>query len=84
MNTGSCEYCTKPGPIRIHANETPEVSRDVFICDKCWRLLKNPQTALPLLRGHLTLTQRNQMSPKQLEARMNQFMEIISKWKPMN
>ena len=80
---GPCYYCGTEGPIRV----TPEedgVSDNIYVCIKCWSLLKNPSTALPFLRGHVSLSCRNQMPKKELDERLNSFMELISKWEPRN
>lgn len=78
-----CEYCGRPGELKVAKGEGG-IDKDVFVCNGCWRLLKDPRTALPLLRGHLTLNQRNAADPKQSAALLNKFMEVISTWKPRN
>ena len=77
-----CEYCTIKGELRVKKEEADVLEHDIYVCDHCWRLLKNPATALPLLRGHLSLKHRQNTKgkPKQLE----NFMEMISKWRPVN
>jgi hypothetical protein len=75
----NCEYCNKVGELRINKGEGG-IGRDVFICNLCWKLLKNPVTALPLLRGHLTLSQRGIASPDHNKKMINKFMELISGW----
>jgi len=78
-----CEYCNKPGELRVSKGEGG-IDRDVYVCNSCWKLLKDPRTALPLLRGHLTLSQRGIANPEQNEKSLNKFMGIISTWKPQN
>jgi hypothetical protein len=78
-----CEFCTSQGPIRVKQGEGG-VKQDVHICDRCWVLLQNPLTALPLIRGNLTLALRGKVSDKTLEKQLNQFMGIISKWNKKN
>jgi len=73
--SGKCSYCNKLGQKRIDDSESS------CICDGCWKILKNPITALPFLRGHLTLELRGTMPERQLQDRINKFMEIVSKWK---
>jgi hypothetical protein len=74
-----CIFCHKDGKPRVE-----EGGEDVAVCDFCWKLLKDPKTALPLIRGHLSLTQRGKSPAAQLEVRINQFMGKISNWKPRN
>lgn len=78
-----CEYCNKPGKLRVSAEEST-INKEIHICDNCWRLLKDPRTALPLLRGHLTLSQRNISNPELTNKLLNKFMEMVSTWKPKN
>jgi len=77
-----CEYCNAPGEMRAGIKDGLE--KDVHVCDDCWRLLKNPVTALPLIRGHLTMKLKGQMVPANLNRMINQYMEKISGWKPRN
>lgn len=79
----NCEYCDKIGELRINSGEQG-INRDIYICDLCWRLLKNPRTALPLLRGHLTLSQRGIANPTYNEKIINKFMSMVADWKPRN
>jgi hypothetical protein len=80
--TGSCEFCFKPGVKRAGSEDGLE--KDVFVCDGCWKLLKNPITALPLIRGNVTLSLRGKMSSKKLQEMVNHYMEDLSKWQPKN
>ncbi len=75
-----CEFCMMEGIVRATAGDG--LASDAHVCDKCWKLLQDPVTALPLLRGHLTLQLRGTMSPDKLEKALNAYMEMISKWKP--
>ncbi len=77
-----CLYCGAPGTLR--AGKQDGAQGDVHVCDGCWKLLKNPKTALPLIRGHLMLTLRGKVPPTQLEQDLNRYMEMISAWKPRN
>jgi hypothetical protein len=79
---GSCEFCFKPGKRR--AGPEDGLEKDVFICDVCWRLLKNPLTALPLIRGNITLSLRGKIEEKKLQKMVNRYMDGLSKWSPKN
>lgn len=58
------------------------ISEDVFVCPSCKKLLQKPETALPLIRGRITLEHREGGGP--MKRRINRFMEVISSWKPRN
>jgi len=70
----NCEYCARPARPR-------EGLEDTAVCDSCYSLLQNPVTALPLIRGHLTLTLRGTMPDAELKKKIDAFMQMISGWK---
>ena len=78
----NCEYCDRDGILRVEKNIN--VNRDVYVCDYCWELLRNPKTALPLIRGHLTLSLRRTIPKERLDRMLNQYMEMLSHWKPLD
>jgi hypothetical protein len=77
-----CIYCDSDGVLR--ATKQDGVSEDTYVCKGCWKLLQDPKTALPLIRGHLTLALRGKTAPSVLQKRINEYMDLISKWKPRN
>jgi hypothetical protein len=79
----ACEYCGSDNGVK-RAGPEDGLQSNVYVCNSCWSLLKDPTTALSLIRGHLIITQRGKVSDSQLKKRLNEFMEIISKWKPKN
>jgi len=79
---GLCEYCSKPG-IRW-AGPEDGLEKEMFICRGCLKILRNPQTALPFLRGHLSMELRGQIPEQKLSQMINQFMQAISKFHPKN
>ena len=68
----SCTYCSRPS--------RKQDGIDVEVCPECWKLLQNPITALPLIRGHLTMTLRGKMPDSELKMRIDEFMKFISIW----
>lgn len=71
-----CEYCLSSGDsIRL------EDGQEAFVCKRCWKLLQNPVTALPLIRGNITMSLRGKVPEKDLEKTVNSFMAKISTWK---
>jgi len=78
-----CLFCSSKGIIRV---EKSELCDEVIICDKCFKLLKNPTTALPLIRGTLSLQlkiiPKTDLQKAQYQKTLDKFMEEISKWKP--
>jgi hypothetical protein len=69
----NCEYCGRS------ADKIEGVQ--AAVCTACWALLQNPVTALPLIRGHLTLTLRGQIPDEELKKRIDAFMAMIASWK---
>lgn len=67
-----CNYCSRAGIERIP---------DVHVCSGCWKILQNPKTALPFLRGHLTLELRGKIPENTLKEQINIFMGHASKLK---
>jgi len=67
-----CNYCKKPGRERIP---------DIYVCNGCWKILQDPKTALPFLRGHLTLELRGSIPEHTLKKQINIFMEHAVKLK---
>ena len=79
MQSGSCTFCHRSGPVR--AGKEDGLSNEVYVCESCWRLLKNPVTGLPLIRGNLMISMRGKFPEDQLKKMVNLFMEKISKWR---
>lgn len=79
MSDGPCNFCGSKGQRR--GGEEDGLEEDLFVCGSCWNLLQKPETALPLLRGHLSLSLRG--VPGSAE-RIQSFMGEISGWKPRN
>lgn len=69
----NCEYCSRP------AQPRPEL--ETGVCNSCWQLLQNPATALPLIRGHLTVTLKGTVPDDVLKKRIDAFMQMIAGWK---
>ena len=74
-----CEYCDTDGVLR--AGPADGLEKQVYVCESCWKLLKDPKTALPLLRGHITMQLRGTVSSPNLDQWINDYMAIIANWK---
>ena len=70
----NCLYCSRPAEI--------QQDLDVAVCYICSELLKNKVTALPLIRGHLTLTLRGKIPDADLKRNIDIFMSMIADWEP--
>lgn len=81
-NHGPCEYCTGKGFKRLGIEDG--LKEDVYVCDQCWKLLKNPLTALPLLRGHLNIILRSKTNPEKVKQFTEAFVRGIAGWKLRN
>jgi hypothetical protein len=68
----NCQYCTSAAK--------PLEGSEIAVCPKCWQLLQNPATALPLIRGHLTMTLRGTMPDSELKTKIDAFMVMIAAW----
>lgn len=79
--TNKCTYCKRAGSLRVSANESP-LNQDIYVCDMHWNVLKDPKSALPFLRGSLSMNMRGSEDPTELQARIDKFMNIVKSWKP--
>jgi hypothetical protein len=70
-----CNYCDRTGKECIPGDDP------AYVCDGCWKILQNPITALPFLRGHLTLELRGKVPEHLLKKQINTFMEHAAKLK---
>lgn len=75
-----CEYCGRPGQKR--AGPEDGLPYDVYACGSCWKLLQNPATAIPLLRGHLSLEMRGVVEKKEAEGLVSSFIGKVAGWRP--
>ena len=84
MTTGPCNFCNRAGPIRVSVDEEESINEDIYVCNQCWKLLQNPATALPLIRGDLSISLRGKMPKAYLQKSIDAFIEKISEMKPKN
>jgi len=68
----NCNFCDQPGMDR---------GDEVCVCPACWALLQDPKTALPLIRGTVTMKMRGQMPKERLDKVVNEFMGMMASWK---
>ncbi len=80
MSKDGCEYCGRPGKRR--AGPEDGLAEDAYACDQCWKLLQSPATALPLLRGHLSLEMRGIAPGDRSEKAVSAFIEGVAPWRP--
>lgn len=78
MKTGICEYCHGKGPLFIGP---PEYEYEVYVCVQCMKLLKNPVTALPLIRGNITLKLRGEVNEAKFTEMLESYMGMLSKFR---
>ncbi len=53
---------------------------DVSVCRSCWALLQSPATALPLIRGTVSMKLRGTMPKERLDEVVNEYMGMLSTW----
>lgn len=75
----ACEYCGRAGTKRAGAEDG--LAGDAYACDQCWKLLQSPATAIPLLRGHLSLEMRR-TAPDRSGRAVSAFIDGVSSWRP--
>lgn len=75
---GPCEYCGRDS--KAIYDESQNMS--VHVCNACLNLLKNPETALPLIRGHLSIEGRS--AGPGFKRQLDKFMEMIAEWHSKN
>lgn len=68
----ACMYCGSPAEQRLDGDE------ESGVCPGCWELLKDPGTALPLIRGHLTSSLRGKIPEDRLKASVDAFVSRLS------
>ncbi len=79
-NKGPCEYCRQPGIRRSGLEDG--LKEDLYVCGQCWKLLQSPATAVPLLRGHLSLEMRGVVKPGMAGGMITSFVERVAAWRP--
>ncbi len=77
---GPCEYCGQPGARRSGIEDG--LKEDLYACGQCWKLLQSPATAVPLLRGHLSLEMRGVVKPKKAGEMVDSFIHNVAGWAP--
>jgi hypothetical protein len=80
MTEGPCHFCSRTGALRAKPGED-QVEEEVYVCQGCWDLLRDPATALPLIRGDLSITLKGTVPDAQLSKSLNSFMERLSKFR---
>ncbi len=68
----TCDFCDHPGDDR---------GDGVCVCPSCWKLLQDPKTALPLIRGTVTMKMRGTMPKDRLDRVVDEFMGMVSAWR---
>lgn len=63
-----CMYCGRAAQNRLDGESGP-------VCGACWSLLSSQETALRLIRGHMTAALRGRMPPEQLRAAIERYLE---------
>lgn len=68
-----CIYCGDAAEKRLEDED------DSAVCGGCWSLLQSPDTALPLMRGHLTAALRGRMPAERVRALVDGFVEGVAR-----
>ena len=80
--TGNCTFCGKTGLVRVRKGEN-NCPEDMAVCEMHWKILKNPSTALPFLKGVTMAEIRFRSQDKENDLKTAEIMfESISKWRP--
>ena len=78
---GPCEYCMVKSP---QFTGPPETEKPTFLCTQCLRLLRNKATALPLIRGNLSMKLRGKIPEDRLKEMLDAYMSKLSEFGPRN
>ena len=65
----------------MEKDEDLQIDENINICNNCWKLLQNPITALPLIRGDLSISLRGKMKDEDLQIAINKYMDILKDFK---
>lgn len=71
----TCNFCQLPTQRQVGTTEIP-----VYLCEKCESLLKNPESAMRLLRGHLSMKLRGTATEEQLEQLIEKGIEALQQF----
>lgn len=75
-----CYYCERDGLLRVKKGEAGAPS-DISCCDMHWKILQNPKTAIPFLKGVFSMQIRATSSERESdEVAANDLIEKLSKW----
>ena len=72
----NCDYCLMQTDHQVGTSEIP-----VYLCEKCELLLKDPEFAMRLIRGHLSMKLRGTNSEEELEKLINNGIEALQNFK---
>ena len=71
----NCEYCLLTTGRQVGTPEIP-----VYLCEKCELLLKDPEFAMRLIRGHLSMKLRGTASEEELEKLISSGIEALQQF----
>ena len=76
MTKSNCDYCSLPTNNQVGTSEI-----HVYMCEKCELLLKDPELAMRLIRGHLSMKLRGTASSEALEKLIDDGIKALQNFK---
>lgn len=73
-----CTYCKTDGLLRVSQGEMGN-PKDLYVCDGHWKILQNPQTAIPFIRGYFASEMRQ--NAKNYSGKEEQVLKLIESLK---
>lgn len=77
---GPCNYCSGRGARRGGAEDG--LAEPLYVCDRCFALLKNPATALALIRGDASLELRGVVPEPQAKRMVDLLIAGLQRLRP--
>lgn len=78
--SGPCHYCGEDGP-RVGGPEDG-LSGPLFVCARCTGLLRDPATAMPLIRGDASIGLRGVLPEAEARKVVDALVEGLMQLKP--
>lgn len=77
----NCYYCDKEGELKVRKGDNG-APQDIHCCTMHWKILNDPKTAIPFLRGVFAVQIRTSSSDLDADRKAaDDLINAMSKWK---